>query len=324
MKKRTSWIALVLILALCAGLLSGCSAKTPEYTVTFDLNGGTLVSGELEQKVLEGESAAVPEAENGRMILSWDGSWENVTSDRTIRAKWTKQTFEVEFDLNGGTLLSGELKQTVEDGDDAEPPTAEFGRRELSWGEDWKDVTSDRTVKAEWNKVEMNTADLAEYVQERTVTVNVETLTGGTSTGSGFIIDNEGTIVTNFHVIDLATDITVEAGSGATYPVQEIVDFSNIYDLAVLKINMADSPYLDFAEAPVRTGEQVWPSAPRWASSRAPSPRASSLPPIANTAPSTASRWTLPSPAATAAVPWSTPTARSWASTPPATPPART
>lgn len=145
----------------------------------------------------------------------------------------------------------------MEDGDDAEPPKAEFGRRELSWGEDWKDVTSDRTVKAEWNKVEMNTADLAEYVQERTVTVNVETLTGGTSTGSGFIIDNEGTIVTNFHVIDLATDITVEAGSGATYPVQEIVDFSNIYDLAVLKINMADSPYLDFAEAPVRTGEQV-------------------------------------------------------------------
>ena len=105
-------------------------------------------------------------------------------------------------------------------------------------------------------KKPMDTADLAEYVQERTVTVNVETLAGGKGTGSGFFIDDKGTIVTNFHVIDLAESISVEVSSGASYPVKEIVDFSNVYDLAILKIDVKDQPYLELAEKDARTGEQ--------------------------------------------------------------------
>ena len=104
----------------------------------------------------------------------------------------------------------------------------------------------------------MDTADLAEYVQERTVTVNVEKLTGSKGTGSGFFIDSEGTIVTNFHVIDLAQAISVEMDNGASYPVTEIVDFSNLYDLAILKIDVKDHPYLELAEKDARTGEQVY------------------------------------------------------------------
>ena len=107
-------------------------------------------------------------------------------------------------------------------------------------------------------KQPMDTADLAEYVQERTVTVNVEKLTGSKGTGSGFFIDSEGTIVTNFHVIDLAQAITVEMDNGASYPVTEIVDFSNLYDLAILKIDVTDHPYLELAEKDARTGEQVY------------------------------------------------------------------
>lgn len=107
-------------------------------------------------------------------------------------------------------------------------------------------------------KKPMDTADLAEYVQERTVTVNVEKLTGSKSSGSGFFIDSEGTIVTNFHVIDLAQAISVEMDNGASYPVTEIVDFSNLYDLAILKIDVKDHPYLELAEKDARTGEQVY------------------------------------------------------------------
>ena len=107
-------------------------------------------------------------------------------------------------------------------------------------------------------KKPMDTADLAEYVQERTVTVNVEKITGSKSSGSGFFIDSEGTIVTNFHVIDLAKSISVEMDNGASYPVSAIVDFSNLYDLAILKIDVKDHPYLELAEKDARTGEQVY------------------------------------------------------------------
>ena len=61
-----------------------------------------------------------------------------------------------------------------------------------------------------------------------------------------------------FHVIDLAQAITVEMDSGASYPVTEIVDFSNLYDLAILKIDVKDHPYLELAEKDARTGEQVY------------------------------------------------------------------
>ncbi len=166
--------------------------------------------------------------------------------------------YTVTFDLSGGELVSGSLTQTVKKGESAVPPEASNGRLQLVWDGRWENVTSDQTVTARWEKVKMDTPDLAEYVQQRTVTVNVTTFTGETSTGSGFFIDGDGTIVTNFHVIDLASAITVEISSGATYPVTSIVDFSNLYDLAILKINVSGQPYLELADADVRTGEHVY------------------------------------------------------------------
>ena len=50
----------------------------------------------------------------------------------------------------------------------------------------------------------------------------------------------------------------MEMDNGASYPVTEIVDFSNLYDLAILKIDVKDHPYLELAEKDARTGEQVY------------------------------------------------------------------
>ena len=48
--------------------------QTPEltHTVTFDLNGGELIAGEIVQTVEDGGAAAAPEVTNGRLELSWD------------------------------------------------------------------------------------------------------------------------------------------------------------------------------------------------------------------------------------------------------------
>ncbi len=169
-----------------------------------------------------------------------------------------KPTYTVTFDLNGGELISGELTQTVTEGESAVYPQVSNGRLALTWDGEAENITADTVIKAQWTKVPMDTADLAEYVQERTVTVNVKTISGGSGTGSGFFVDSEGTIVTNFHVIDMAEEITVEVSSGAVYPVAKIVDFSNVYDVAILKINVTDQPYLEFCDDAVRTGEQVY------------------------------------------------------------------
>lgn len=106
-------------------------------------------------------------------------------------------------------------------------------------------------VVAEPEKKEYTTVELAEYVGARTVTVNADN-----SVGSGFFIDSEGTLVTNYHVIEGAKKITVDV-DGGNYTVSEIVDFSKVYDLAILKIDKSDTPYLEQCRE-VKTGEPVY------------------------------------------------------------------
>ncbi len=61
-----------------------------------------------------------------------------------------------------------------------------------------------------------------------------------TSLGSGFIVGKEGYIVTNNHVVDDATDITVTLKDGKEYPATVVGKDKNT-DIALIKIN-ADEP----------------------------------------------------------------------------------
>lgn len=56
----------------------------------------------------------------------------------------------------------------------------------------------------------------------------------GLSLGSGFVLEKEGAIVTNFHVIDNAYSIKVTLGK-KTYNVTHIISYSKNLDLAILK-----------------------------------------------------------------------------------------
>lgn len=87
-------IAVILILIFFAG------KKT--YTVTFDLNGGTLISGDLEQVVTQGKSATPPTvAKDGCYLHSWSASYKQITRDIVIKAVWEWQT-SIGFDFVSG------------------------------------------------------------------------------------------------------------------------------------------------------------------------------------------------------------------------------
>jgi S1-C subfamily serine protease len=58
----------------------------------------------------------------------------------------------------------------------------------------------------------------------------------GTSTGSGFVLDKNGTIATNAHVVDGATKVTVQFGEKASLPAR-ILGVDKSTDLALLKID---------------------------------------------------------------------------------------
>lgn len=114
------------------------------------------------------------------------------------------------------------------------------------------------TEPTEPGPVKMETADLAEYVSQRTVTIHVEGEDEYSSIGSGFFIDDEGTLVTCYHVIDAAQTISVQISNGGSYDVVKIVDFNPLYDIAVLKVDISGNPYLDVCAEGWRTGETVY------------------------------------------------------------------
>jgi S1-C subfamily serine protease len=60
---------------------------------------------------------------------------------------------------------------------------------------------------------------------------------GGTATGSGFVIDGEGHILTNNHVVEGANKITVKLGSSETNYPAEVVGADPGTDIALLKVD---------------------------------------------------------------------------------------
>lgn len=76
--------------------------------------------------------------------------------------------------------------------------------------------------------------------------------------GSGFIISNDGYVITNYHVIQNADEVEVVLHNEEEYKAK-VVGFDPRTDIAVLKIEAEkDFPYLKFADSDnVRTGEWV-------------------------------------------------------------------
>ncbi|MCK5129337.1 MAG: trypsin-like peptidase domain-containing protein [Clostridiales bacterium] len=75
------------------------------------------------------------------------------------------------------------------------------------------------------------------------------------ASGSGVIITEDGYIVTNHHVIDGNTRITVTLTNGEVYNA-EIIGSDRYVDLAVLKIDEKDLSYMEFGDSEVaRAGE---------------------------------------------------------------------
>lgn len=106
---------------------------------------------------------------------------------------------------------------------------------------------------------EVSLAQMYEAVTPSIVYVSVATQVGG-GTGSGFVIDNEGHIVTNNHVVEDAQYISVTFVDG-TIVDAELVGRDPEADLAVIKVDPAKTPlkpvtFADSGEAFV--GQQVY------------------------------------------------------------------
>lgn len=105
---------------------------------------------------------------------------------------------------------------------------------------------------------------LVEKINPAVVTISVESITRGfffdftdEGAGSGMIVQSDGYIVTNFHVIQDALDIQVSLSNGDTYPAA-VVGQDPLTDLAVLKIDAEELITVEFGDSSdMRVGDWV-------------------------------------------------------------------
>ena len=83
----------ILFIAVSILLLVVFFAGKKTYVVRFELNGGTLVSGSLEQHITQGQDAHAPTAvKDGAYLRSWSASTKRITKDMVIEAVWEYET----------------------------------------------------------------------------------------------------------------------------------------------------------------------------------------------------------------------------------------
>ncbi len=143
--------ALFVVVAVLLLLIFYEGKKT--HTVTFDLDGGTLVKGTLVQTVTQGKDAIAPDVKKeGYSFDAWSDSYRGVNEDKVIKAIWSPlPSYMVTFDLDGGTLVEGELEQVVTKGKDAVPPKAEKeGYYLTGWTTSYEKVSENIVTKAIW------------------------------------------------------------------------------------------------------------------------------------------------------------------------------
>ena len=83
---------------------------------------------------------------------------------------------------------------------------------------------------------------------------------GGSATGSGFVIDDEGHVLTNNHVVEGATKVTVKLGDSETSHDAEVVGADPATDVALLKVDAPASelhPLTLGSSSEMEVGDQV-------------------------------------------------------------------
>ncbi len=127
-----------------------------EYTVEFlGLNDKVIST----QTVKFGESAIAPEApeEEGYNFDGWDDEFDNITGNKTVKAKYSLKEYQVTFEADGGGVLDGNTFVKVTHGtaiaDVLHPtPVADEGFRFVGWDITEGVVTGEITIVAHFEK----------------------------------------------------------------------------------------------------------------------------------------------------------------------------
>ncbi len=232
------------------------------HTVTFEA-ADAVAEGELVQQIVDGEAAIAPiVSREGYVFDGWDCDFSAITQDTTVTALW-KEIFTVTFYPNGGmaedeTLLT----QQIVEGEAAVSPVVTKDRYNFKgWDADITAITRDTSVRAVWERKTYGASEIFALINPGTVEITTYRLNHVYyGLGSGFFINENGLLLTNYHVIEDSREIEVKLSDETVYTVTEVVAYDKNLDIAILQVDTkgAKVAYLEIAPALPSVGDAVY------------------------------------------------------------------
>jgi len=182
-------------------------------------------------------------------------TWATVSGADLYKLQITKDSVTVNSEDNINAATYSMLAGTLADGTYSWQVAAHNSAGWSSWSSPFVFTIS----------AQMSVTDIAKFV-DRVVLIDVNGIKDGKSfdaEGSGFIISSDGKIVTNYHVIDMATSGTVTLNDGTKYDIISVLGYGKDEqfgdnDLAVIKINAYNLPVCVLGDSDkVQLGESV-------------------------------------------------------------------
>jgi len=120
-------------------------------------------------------------------------------------------------------------------------------------------TAEERNLSAAEMPVALTTAQIAQEATPSVVVVEKVNENGEKiGQGSGYVYSNDGTIITNYHVIRGAGTLNVRLHSGASYQVDSIVGYDITRDVAILQVSGVSVPPLTTQDGELaKVGDEV-------------------------------------------------------------------
>ena len=106
--------------------------------------------------------------------------------------------------------------------------------------------------------VELDSSDIYKKVNSSVVLVLTSTIFGDVCSGTGFFIDNNGTFITNYHVINNAYDIVIKTFDNQVITVDRFISVNKEQDIAILKANVSSTPVEIGDSDSIEVGDKVY------------------------------------------------------------------
>jgi S1-C subfamily serine protease len=237
-KKKYSLLFIVLILVFLTG-----QSVSAESKINVVIDGKLLIFD--SEPIIYNNSTFVPMRgifEALGAVVEWNGATRTVTS--TKGSTTVKITIDDAVALLNGSEIALTAPAMVVENRTMVP--LRFVSEALGAKVEWNGST--RTVYIE-QKTNLTITELAKLNSGVVLIKTFGPYGLDLGSGSGTIISPDGLIVTNYHVIDIATEALVILADNLVYPVTGVYYYSVDQDIAILKIGGINLPALTIGDS---------------------------------------------------------------------------